>query len=59
VADLGQRVLTFSSSSPAALGENVEPMLRDVEARLMPLSRDGVVTEIVVTTAQIARRQAS
>lgn len=59
VADLAQRVLTFSSSSPAALGENVEPMLRDVEARLMPLSRDGVVTEIVVTTAQIARRQAS
>ncbi|SIO64018.1 Methyltransferase domain-containing protein [Bradyrhizobium erythrophlei] len=36
VADLAQRVLTYSSSSPAALGEKVEPMLRDVEARLMP-----------------------
>jgi hypothetical protein len=57
VADLAQRVLTFSSSSPAALGEKVEPMLRDVEARLMPFSRNGVVKEIVVSTAQIARRR--
>jgi SAM-dependent methyltransferase len=57
VADLAQRVLTFSSSSPAALGEKVEPMLRDVEARLMPASRNGVCTEIVVSTAQIARRR--
>ncbi len=57
VADLAQRVLTFSSSSPAALGEKVDPMLRDVEARLMPFSHDGVVKEIVVSTAQIARRR--
>ena len=57
VADLAQRVLTFSSSSPAALGEKVEPMLRDVEERLMPASRKGVFTEIVVSTAQIARRR--
>ena len=57
VADLMQRVLTYSSSSPAALGEKVEPMLRDVEARLMPLSRNNVVTEIIATTAQIARRR--
>ena len=57
VVDLAQRVLTFSSSSPAALGEKVEPMLRDVEARLMPMSRDGVFTEFVVSTAQIARRR--
>lgn len=56
VSDLAQRMLTFSSSSPAALGERAEPMLRDVEARLMPFSRDGVLTEIVVSTAQIARR---
>jgi ubiquinone/menaquinone biosynthesis C-methylase UbiE len=57
VADLAQRILTFSSSSPAALGEKVEPMLRDVEARLMPVSRNGVLTEFVVSTAQIARRR--
>lgn len=57
VADLAQRMLTFSSSSPAALGDKVEPMLRDVEARLMPASRNGVLTEIVISTAQIARRR--
>jgi SAM-dependent methyltransferase len=57
VADLAQRMLTFSSSSPAALGEKVEPMLRDVEARLLPMSRSGVFTEFVVSTAQIARRR--
>jgi hypothetical protein len=57
VVDLAQRVLTFSSSSPAALGEKVELMLRDVEARLMPMSRNGVFTEFVVSTAQIARRR--
>jgi hypothetical protein len=56
-ADLAQRMLTFSSSSPAALGEKVEPMLRDVEARLMPASRNGALTEVVVSTAQIARRR--
>ena len=32
-------------------------MLRNVEARLMPASRNGVFTEIVVSTAQIARRR--
>jgi SAM-dependent methyltransferase len=56
VAELAQRVLTYSSSSPAVLGDKVEPMLRDVEARMMPWSCNGVVTEIVVSTAQIARR---
>ncbi|MDI4238057.1 methyltransferase domain-containing protein [Bradyrhizobium sp. 31Argb] len=57
VADLAQRMLTFSSSSPAVLGEKVEPMLRDVEVRLMPMSRDGVLTEFVVSTAEIVRRR--
>jgi SAM-dependent methyltransferase len=56
VNDLARRVLTFSSSSPAVLGNNVESMLRDVEQRLAPLSRNGVVTEVVVSTAQVVRR---
>src|SRR5581483_258222 len=34
IADLAHRVLTFSSSSPAALGDRVDAMLADVEARL-------------------------
>lgn len=54
--DLARRVLTFSSSSPAALGDDVEAMLADVEARLLPFSRDGVLTETLVSVADIARR---
>ena len=49
-------MLTFSSSSPEALGDNVEAMLADVEARLVPFSRDGFVTEALVSVAQIVRR---
>jgi SAM-dependent methyltransferase len=56
VRDLARRVLTFSSSSPGVLGDKVEAMLRDVEQRLLPLSRDGSITEVVVAAAQVARR---
>jgi ubiquinone/menaquinone biosynthesis C-methylase UbiE len=56
VSDLAQRVLTFSSSSPEVLADRVEPMLRDVEERLSPHSRGGCLTEIIVSTAQVARR---
>ena len=56
VSDLARRVLTFSSSSPAVLGNKAEPMLRDVEQRLLPLSCEGSVTEVVVSTAQVAKR---
>jgi SAM-dependent methyltransferase len=54
--DLARRVLTFSSSSPGVLGDRTEAMLRDVEQRLLPLSRDGSVTEVVVAAAQVATR---
>jgi SAM-dependent methyltransferase len=56
VRDLARRVLTFSSSSSEAVGDNVEAMLRDVEQRLYPFSRDGVITEVVISSAQIAKR---
>jgi SAM-dependent methyltransferase len=56
VRDLARRVLTFSSSSPDVLGEKVETMLRDVEQRLLGWSRDGRVTEIVTTIAQVVKR---
>jgi SAM-dependent methyltransferase len=56
IRDLAQRVLTFSSSSPEVLGDKAEAMLRDVEERLFPFSRDGVVTEVVVSVAQVAER---
>ncbi|OAF02922.1 methylase [Bradyrhizobium centrolobii] len=56
VGDLARRVLTFSSSSPEALGDNIEAMLRDVEQRLAPFSRNGVITETLVSVAEIVRR---
>jgi hypothetical protein len=31
-------------------------MLRDVQARLLPLGREGLITEVVVSTAQVALR---
>ena len=55
--DLARRVLTFSSSSPAALGDRAEAMLADVEARLLPFSRDGVLQETLVSAASVARRR--
>lgn len=54
--DLARRTLTYSSSSPDALGGNVEAMLRDVEERLVPFSRNGVIAETIVSTAQIVMR---
>src|SRR5581483_11983312 len=55
-ADLARRVLTFSSSSPAALGDRAEAMLADIEARLLPFSRDGLLTETLMSAASVARR---
>lgn len=54
--DLAQRTLTYSSSSPDALGDNVEAMLRDVESHLASFGRDGLIAETVVSTAQIVKR---
>jgi SAM-dependent methyltransferase len=56
INDLAQRMLTFSSSSPAALGDKVDAMLADVEMRLASFGHNGRVTETVVSTAQLARR---
>ncbi|MGE5156503.1 MAG: class I SAM-dependent methyltransferase [Gemmatimonas sp.] len=53
--DLAQRVLTFSTSSRQVLGDKVDAMLADVEQRMQPFGRDGLITEIVVSKAEIAR----
>src|SRR5271165_5431646 len=45
VRDLARRVLTFSSSSPEALGDKVDAMLADVAQRLLPFSQNGAITE--------------
>ena len=54
--NLARRVMTFSSSSPGVLGDRAEAMVRDVEQRLFPFSRDGFVSEVVVAMAQVVRR---
>jgi ubiquinone/menaquinone biosynthesis C-methylase UbiE len=56
VGDLARRVLTYSSSSPAALGDQVDAMLDDVAARVAPFARDGRLAEVVMATAQVVRR---
>jgi SAM-dependent methyltransferase len=53
-SDLAQRVLTFSTSSPEVLGDKANAMLRDVEQRLLPFSREGVLTEFVLSSADVA-----
>ena len=55
VDDLARRVLTFSSSSTAVLGDKGEAMLQDVGKRLIPFSNAGMLDEFVVSTAQVAR----
>ncbi|MFT4115894.1 class I SAM-dependent methyltransferase [Bradyrhizobium sp.] len=54
--DLAKRTLTYSSSSPDALGEHVEAMLSDVEAHLASFSHDGMIAETILSTAQIVKR---
>jgi ubiquinone/menaquinone biosynthesis C-methylase UbiE len=56
VSDLARRVLTFSSSSPEVLEDRAGAMLNDVGQRLLPFSRDGVVTELFISVAQVVRR---
>lgn len=55
VRDLAQRVLTFSTSSPAMLGDKADAMLAEVAQRMRPFGRDGLITEIVVSKAKVAR----
>lgn len=54
--DLAKRILTYSSSSPEALGDNVEAALRDVENHLVSFHRDYAIAETIVSTAQIVKR---
>src|SRR5262249_9962610 len=55
VEDLARRLLTYSISSPAVLGDKVETMLREVEARFRPMSNAGIVDEVVLSTAQVVQ----
>jgi hypothetical protein len=49
VWDLASRMLSFSSSSPAILGDRIEEMLDGVRAAMLPTSNNGAITEVVET----------
>ena len=53
-SDLAHRVLTLSGSSPAILSDKVDAMLHDVEQRMLPFSRAGLLREVVVANADVA-----
>jgi SAM-dependent methyltransferase len=53
-SDLAHRTLTFSGSSPAVLGDKVNAVLHDVEQRLLPFSRAGLLREVVIANADVA-----
>jgi hypothetical protein len=42
-------MLSFSSSSPAILGDRIEEMLDGVRAAMLPTSNNGAITEVVET----------
>ena len=52
--DSAHRILTLSGTSPAVLGDKVNAMLHDVEQRLLPFSRAGSLTEVVIANAEVA-----
>ena len=52
--DLAYRILTLSGSSPTVLGDKVDAMLHDVEQRLLPFSRAGLLREVVIANAEVA-----
>jgi ubiquinone/menaquinone biosynthesis C-methylase UbiE len=56
VSDLARRVLTFSSSSPDVLGDRTDAMLADIEARLSPFSRNGLIAEALFSVADVLKR---
>jgi len=59
VASLVQRALSRSGSTPARLGDRVAALSDEVVRALEPFTRDGMVTEVVETTALIATREAA
>lgn len=55
VEDLAQRILSFSTTSPAILGDRIDAMLEDARRTLMPLSNSGMIAETVESSATIVR----
>jgi hypothetical protein len=56
VAQLLERALSRSSTTPERLGPAVPKLAADIEALLQPLAADGILTEVIATGALVARR---
>ena len=56
VASLVQRALSRSGSTPARLGDRVAALSEEVVRALEPFAQDGMITEVIETTALIATR---
>ncbi|GLS19319.1 methyltransferase [Labrys miyagiensis] len=55
VEDLVHRILSFSSTSPAILGDRVDAVLEEARGVLAPFGQDGRIIETVESTATIIR----
>lgn len=56
VAQLVHRALSRSSTAPDRLGDAASRMAAEIEALLQPMATDGTLTEVIATSALIARR---
>jgi SAM-dependent methyltransferase len=56
VAQLVHRALSRSSTAPDRLGEAASRLAAEIEALLTPMATDGTLTEVIATSAVIARR---
>lgn len=56
VERLIDRAFSRSSTSPDRLGDAVPKLAAEIEALLRPLAKDGVLPEVVMTTALLGRR---
>jgi Methyltransferase domain len=56
VAQLVERALSRSSTTPERLGAAAARLVDEIEALLEPLATDGVLTEVIATNALIAGR---
>jgi SAM-dependent methyltransferase len=56
VAQLVRRALSRSSTTPDRLGDAASRLAAEIEALLQPMATDGALTEVIATSALIARR---
>ena len=56
VAQLVERALSRSSTTTERLGPAAAQLAKEIEELLAPLASDGMLSEVIATTALIARR---